>query len=90
MARKGEYVAFQIQDVYLPGPHELLRALSEGERLLGTLSTITRSEVESEAYGVVELNDKSKVIVPIHKLHPVELAGAFTAEVQLEGDDDAD
>ncbi|MBN9658103.1 MAG: hypothetical protein J0H49_07985 [Acidobacteria bacterium] len=90
MARKGENVAFQIQDVYLPGARELLQTLGEGERLLGVLSSITRSGVQSEAFGVVELSDRTKVIVPLQKLYPVDLAGPYSAEVQLEGDDDAD
>lgn len=90
MARKGDNVAFQIQDVYLPGPSEVLLGLSEGERLLGVLSSITHSGVPSEAFGVVELSDRTKVIVPVTRLRSVEIAGPLSAEVQLEGDDDAD
>lgn len=90
MARKGENVAFQIQDVYLPGPNELLLGLGAGERLVGVLAGITLAGAQAERFGVVELNDRTKVIVPIQKLQAVELAGPFSADDELEGEDDAD
>lgn len=89
MARRGVSVAFQIKDVYLPGPLEILSGLGEGERLMGVLSDITQAGAQAESYGVVELSDRTKVIVPLQRLQLVEMAGSFSAEERLEEEEDA-
>lgn len=69
MDLKNRWVHFQIRDVYLPEPHNLLDALHGGDLLQGRVVEMSDSGMQPGAFLVVEVEGiDHPVIVPVSRV----------------------
>ena len=63
MAAIGNWVAFRVVDVYLPGSADVLRGLDEHTVLLGRLIGFSDSGPRVEVFSVVELAEGGQTVI---------------------------
>jgi hypothetical protein len=71
VARKGDRVRFQIAHVFLPDAREVLASLTETTELEGTITDFSDSGNALQAFAVVQLDEKRRVVVPVDRLRAV-------------------
>ena len=64
---------FQISDVFLPGPEELLTAPSPQSELEGTVVDFSDSGGTPRFFALVEVVSRRTLVVPVKKLERVEM-----------------
>jgi hypothetical protein len=57
------WVQFRIKDVYIPDPAQILMELHGKDELLGRVIDVSASEIQDEAFAVVEVEGLSRPVV---------------------------
>ena len=70
-AAVGDWVAFRLSDVYLPGAREVLAEISGDTILVGRIIGSSDSGEQLDVFGLIELANTQRVIVPKDRLHTI-------------------
>jgi len=73
-ARIGDRVSFQISDVFLPEPAEVLANLTAEVEANGVVVEFSDSGSSPRAYAVVRISPQQAVLLPVSALRVVDCA----------------
>jgi hypothetical protein len=77
---KGNKVTFHLADVFFPSAEELRGVFRYEEELEGTVVNFSDSGSRPNAFAIVEVICKQKVVIPIEKLQPVKCTETLHGE----------
>jgi hypothetical protein len=66
---RNRWVNFQISDIYIPDPGQILKELHEKDLLQGKVIDVSDGGTQQEAFAVVEVEGlKQPVVVPMNRI----------------------
>jgi len=73
-------VRFQLADVFLPGPEELLSAPSRETEVEAAVTDFSDCGLKPRAFAVVEVVNGQTMVVPVEKLKVIRAASSKSKE----------
>jgi hypothetical protein len=66
---RNRWVNFQINDIYIPDPYQILNQLHGSDLLQGKVIDVSDGGTQLEAFAVVEVDGlKQPVVVPMNRI----------------------
>jgi hypothetical protein len=66
---RNRWVNFQINDIYIPDPYQILNQLHGNDLLQGKVIDVSDGGTQLEAFAVVEVDGlKQPVVVPMNRI----------------------